>query len=70
MFAEGVKRGGTLVSARVYEAEIDSVRGILADNLSVDIASRRRAYEESGWVGFNDEYVSNDELLDSDRPLR
>ncbi len=70
VYAEGVKRGGTLVSARVDEIERDNVRDILAQNLSVDIASRRRAYEESGWEGFNDEYVSNDELLDSDRPLR
>ena len=68
VYAEGVKRGGTLVTARVEDSEIDAAQAILDDNRRIDTAARRREYEEAGWSGFNDEYVSDDEIADADRP--
>ncbi len=70
VYAEGIKRGGTLVTARVEDSEVDVAKTILDDHSRIDTAARRREYEEGGWCGFNDEYVSEDELADSDRPVR
>lgn len=55
VYAEGVRRGGTLVTARVTEgAEEDAARAILQQSNWVDIGERRRAYAEGGWVAFDD----------------
>jgi hypothetical protein len=53
-YAEGVRRGGTLVSARVEDAQITVARSILAGERSVDIAGRRSIYQGQGWSNFDD----------------
>jgi hypothetical protein len=53
VYSEGVRRGGTLVSVRVDDAEIASAEAILDRNRSVTAASRGAAYRDSGWSQFD-----------------
>jgi hypothetical protein len=50
VYAEGVRRGGTVVSARVDDDLARTAQGILAD--SVDLPARRELYRQEGWTGF------------------
>jgi hypothetical protein len=55
VYAEGVRRGGTLVTARVTEgAEEDTARSILHNANPVDVGERRAAYAEGGWTAFDE----------------
>ena len=51
-YAEGVRRGGTLVTARVPEADRARVEAIM-DRSAVNIRERERMWEKSGWTGFD-----------------
>jgi hypothetical protein len=55
VYAEGVRRGGILVTARVDESRADAASAILRDASAVDIATRRRDYEADGWEGFDED---------------
>lgn len=51
-YAEGVRRGGTLVSARVSDA--DAVRfEVLLDKSAVNIAARRENWQKAGWIKYD-----------------
>jgi hypothetical protein len=52
VYAEGVRRGGTLVSVRMPEEDESRVSGIL-DRDAVDPATRRSEYTSTGWTGYN-----------------
>ncbi|TMJ60502.1 MAG: hypothetical protein E6G81_06285 [Alphaproteobacteria bacterium] len=52
VYAEGVRRGGTLVTARVPDAERQRYEAIL-DRSAVNIQERARMYEEGGWSRFD-----------------
>jgi hypothetical protein len=69
VYAESIKRGGTLVTARVDETEAEAAEAILSQYGPVDIGSRRAEFEAGGWSGFDDEY---EQLVegDEDRELR
>jgi hypothetical protein len=54
VYAEGVRRGGTLVTAKVDDALVSEAEAILKRSNWVDPAARRVAYEEQGWTRFND----------------
>src|SRR5207302_4599362 len=54
VYAEGVRRGGTLVTARVDDAAAEAARDIFRRNHAADLAARRVAYRESGWTGFDE----------------
>lgn len=54
VYAEGVRRGGTLVTVRTDESKIPDVEAILHRYKWVDVAERRRLYAEQGWVSFDD----------------
>jgi len=66
VYAEGVRRGGTLVTARVEDSRADAAAAILRDSSWVDIAARRRDYEAEGWEGFdeNSEPYQADQIRD------
>ncbi|MBR0695840.1 general stress protein [Bradyrhizobium lablabi] len=51
-YAEGVRRGGTLVSARVNKQDRGRVEAIL-DQSSVDLTKRTAAWQKSGWKRFD-----------------
>jgi uncharacterized protein YqgC (DUF456 family) len=53
-YAEGVRRGGTLVTARVDDASASTAREILQRYKAVDPAVRGTAYRETGWTSFDE----------------
>jgi hypothetical protein len=53
VYAEGVRRGGTLVTARVEDGRETEVRSILLRQKAVDLSTRGRIYRESGWSSFD-----------------
>lgn len=54
VYAEGVRRGGTLVTAKVDDALAPEAEAILKRSNWVDPTARRAAYEEQGWTRFDD----------------
>jgi len=55
VYAEGVRRGGTLVSVRADDTRADSVAAILSHAEGVDIDARKADYIAEGWRGFDEE---------------
>ncbi len=54
VYAEGVRRGGTLVTARVEDSQADAADAILHQG-RVDISARRADYETEGWERFDED---------------
>lgn len=54
VYAEGVRRGGTLVTARVEDSLYPEAEAILRRSNPVDPTERRAAYAEQGWTRFDD----------------
>jgi hypothetical protein len=54
VYAEGVRRGGTLVTARVEEDLYDDAEDILHQAGWVDLEQRRAAYVDQGWSQFDE----------------
>src|ERR1700733_359183 len=50
LYAEGVRRGGTLVTARVADADRSRLETILNQS-SIDLRDRSSAWQKSGWAG-------------------
>lgn len=53
VYAEGVRRGGTLVTARVDDSHAARARAILTSG-AVDISRHREIYTDEGWSRFDD----------------
>ncbi len=54
VYAEGVRRGGTLVSVKVDENEVAAATLALDGANAVSASARGSAYREQGWSGFNE----------------
>lgn len=52
VYAEGVRRGGTLVTARVPDANASHLEGVL-DRASLRTSELRNSYAQSGWKSFD-----------------
>lgn len=52
LYAEALRRGGAIVTAKVPDDEAGKYKTILSRN-DVDIASREAAYRSSGWSGYD-----------------
>jgi len=52
VYAEGVRRGSTLVTVRAEEVRIGQAEAILARHSPVDVATRRADYQSQGWKGY------------------
>ena len=52
VYAEGVRRGGTLVSARVSDADASRLEAVL-DRSALRTTAMRSSYDKSGWKGFD-----------------
>jgi hypothetical protein len=52
VYAEGIRRGGTLVTARVLDADRAKCESIL-NRASVNIQDRGAAYRKAGWEEFD-----------------
>jgi hypothetical protein len=53
VYAEGVRRGGTLVTARVDDARSTDAQAILQRYKYVDVNARGDAYRVGGWSAFD-----------------
>jgi hypothetical protein len=53
VYAEGVRRGGALVSVKAHDDEIATVEEVLNARRGVDAAVRGDAYRQSGWTAFD-----------------
>lgn len=54
VYSEGVRRGGTLLSARVPDNMADQAVQLLSPYNPVDAATRGAAYRSSGWSTFDE----------------
>ncbi|MDO6415599.1 hypothetical protein Q4F19_14510 [Sphingomonas sp. BIUV-7] len=54
VYSEGVRRGGTLVSAKVPDDQEAQAEAVLVRNSAVDATTRGDAYRQSGWASFDD----------------
>lgn len=54
VYAEGVRRGGALVTARVTEAQADIATAVLASTGAADVEGLRASYDREGWEGFSE----------------
>ena len=52
VYAEGLRRGGAVVSARVADADAARLQAIM-DNSAVRVTERAAAYRKSGWKTFD-----------------
>lgn len=53
LYAEGVRRGGALVTARVPDERYAEAESILSGANRVNVAERRRLYSNEGWERFD-----------------
>src|SRR3954452_16538376 len=51
-YAEGLRRGGYLVTVRVSEAQYERVVDILDDEGTVDLDQRESQWRAEGWTGY------------------
>ena len=54
VYSEGVRRGGSLVSAKVTDNLVGEAEAVLQRNRSVDAQTRGQAYRKSGWTSFDE----------------
>jgi uncharacterized membrane protein len=60
-YAEGVKRGGVLVSVETDTEDEEQVSEILHGAGAVDMDTRRRTWQDEGWTSFDEEAEMSDE---------
>jgi uncharacterized protein (TIGR02271 family) len=63
-YAEGVRRGGSLIVARVDESQVDEAIRALERHTPVDLEDRRGDWRRGGWTGF-DQSSSDDYPLET-----
>jgi len=54
LYAEGVRRGGTLVAARVDGNDVPKAREVLERYQPIDPVEREAAYRRNGWRSFDE----------------
>ncbi len=54
VYAEGVRRGGTLVTVRAEDALAADAERIMLDFHPADVTGRAAAYRDDGWTGFDE----------------
>ena len=72
VYVEGVRRGGTLVTARVDESSAPLVEAIMVRHHSVDPEARGDAYRETDWTSFDESatpYTAQEMAIDRARYL-
>ncbi len=67
-YAEGIRRGGTLVSANVDETFAPRAEAIMNSYHPVDLQRRAETWQQAGWAGFNETGTAYDaEALQRER---
>ncbi|HEY4199639.1 MAG TPA: hypothetical protein VGM83_03680 [Devosiaceae bacterium] len=66
VYAEGIRRGGTLVSVRADDDRAETIAAILRHANGVDIDARKSDYLAEGWHGFDEDApaYSEDQIRD------
>ena len=54
LYAEGVRRGGSLVTVRADDTRAAQVETILNGGNAVDLVGRRAEYQQAGWTSFDE----------------
>lgn len=54
LYAEGVRRGGAVVAAKVDDDKVVASQAILNGSRAVDLGARRQAYTKEGWTRFDE----------------
>jgi uncharacterized protein (TIGR02271 family) len=62
IYAEGVRRGGSLLIARIGDARVDEALAIIERHSPVDLEHRGSAYREAGWSGYDATLGDYDEV--------
>ncbi|CAA9288442.1 MAG: hypothetical protein AVDCRST_MAG08-4384, partial [uncultured Acetobacteraceae bacterium] len=52
-YAEGVRRGGAMVSAKVEDAQMDTAMDVLERHGAVDLDEREATWKREGWTGYS-----------------
>lgn len=60
VYAEGMRRGGTLVSVRGPETRISEAERIMASHQAVNMSAREAEYRSTGWSGYSTDGDSGD----------
>ncbi|MBO9198306.1 hypothetical protein J5277_29700 [Rhizobium sp. 16-449-1b] len=53
-YAEGIRRGGSVVTAKIDEGKVPEAQAILNSSRPVDVTARRASYTEQGWTRFDE----------------
>jgi hypothetical protein len=70
IYAEGVRRGGTLVTARVADNRVAEANTVLEGSRRVNVNTRGDVYRQAGWSRFDaDAPVYTDEQVRRERDL-
>jgi hypothetical protein len=67
VYSEGVRRGGTLVSAKVPDAYIVEAEAVLGRSTAVDATARGADYRKAGWTRFDDTAPAYTEEIERER---
>lgn len=53
VYAEGVRRGGTLLTVQAEQDRAGEIQEIMLESGAVDAAARGQAYRSAGWTGYD-----------------
>lgn len=53
VFAEGIRRGGTLISVKAHEDQVDYVEASLRNHAGQEAVAQGKLYRAQGWTGFD-----------------
>jgi hypothetical protein len=68
-YAEGVRRGGTLVSVRVEDQYTDKALDILNRHNPVDLDERSQQWRREGWTGYRDDIADTTQGAERRDPM-
>ncbi|WP_377809796.1 YsnF/AvaK domain-containing protein [Azospirillum sp. A29] len=70
VYAEGVRRGGSLLKLRLEEEDVDRAMDVLERGNVVDVEERGSAYRETGWTGYDETAAYYDEQSAEEERVR
>ena len=70
VYAEGVRRGSSLLKLRLDEEDVDRAMEVLERGNVVDVEERGTAYRKSGWTGFDESAAYYDKASAEEERLR
>ncbi|MBU1273043.1 MAG: hypothetical protein KJ827_12720, partial [Alphaproteobacteria bacterium] len=69
VYAEGVRRGGALVTVRIDDAHAHTAADILQNCGGIDIEDRRQTYQSEGWSRFEHDAITDGKEKDEAPPV-